>query len=79
MQKMQKNAKKIQKKLHISKKSCTFAPNFKNNPISNPKKQNYEQNLFHKKTAKKQLKSTMQRARFGRRFRVKQHSYFKTI
>ena len=38
MQKMQKNAKKIQKNLHISKKSCNFAPNFKNNPISNPKK-----------------------------------------
>ena len=41
--------KKIQKKLHISKKSFTFAPNFKNNPISNPKKQqDYEQKLFNK-------------------------------
>ena len=27
----------MQKNLHISKKSCTFAPNLKNNPISNPK------------------------------------------
>ena len=35
--KMKKNSKKLQKKLHISKKSCTFALNLKNNPISNPK------------------------------------------
>ena len=35
--KMQKNEKKSQKNLHISKKSCIFAPNLKNNPISNPK------------------------------------------
>lgn len=37
---MKKNAKKLQKNLHISKKSCTFAPNLKNNPISNKKKIN---------------------------------------
>lgn len=37
MQKNAKNEKKLQKNLHISKKSCTFAPNLKNNPISNPK------------------------------------------
>ena len=49
MQKMQKKCKKMQKNLHISKKSCTFAPNLKNNPISNPKKQqDYEQKLFNK-------------------------------
>lgn len=38
MQKNKKNAKKMQKNLHISKKSCTFAPNLKNNPIRNQKK-----------------------------------------
>ena len=36
---MKKNAKKLQKNLHISKKSCTFAPNLKNNKINNAKKQ----------------------------------------
>ena len=47
---MQKNVKKMRKNLHNSKKSCTFAPNLKNNPKSKPNKnpKNYEQNLFHK-------------------------------
>ena len=38
---MQKNAKKLQKNLHISKICCNFAPSFKNEghetPIRNPK------------------------------------------
>ena len=49
---MQKNEKKSQKNLHISKKSCIFAPSNEKDtnttPIINPKKQNYEQELFNK-------------------------------
>ena len=46
---MQKNAKKCKKICTYQKKCCTFAPNLKNNPISNQKKQqDYEQKLFNK-------------------------------
>lgn len=36
--KMKKNAKNCKKNLHISKKSCTFAPNLKNNQKKQPNK-----------------------------------------
>lgn len=35
---MQKNEKKLQKNLHISKKSCTFAPSNEKDTNKQPKK-----------------------------------------
>ena len=49
MQKNEKKCKKITKNLHISKKSCTFAPSNEKDTNKNPKKlQDYEQKLFNK-------------------------------
>ena len=50
---MQKNEKKSQKNLHISKICCNFAPSNEKDTnttqIIKQKKQNYEQELFDKK------------------------------
>ena len=46
---MKKNAKKLQKNLHISKKSCTFAPSNEKDTNKKPQKnKNYEQELHDK-------------------------------
>jgi len=53
MKKNEKKCKKMQKNLHISKKSCTFAPDFKTSRSETPKINtkkllNYDTNKLHK-------------------------------
>ena len=67
---MQKNAKKLQKNLHISKIYCNFAPSFEKEmtrtPKRNPKKQSKnEQDLFYKKLRRNPADNSNDKSQFS--------------
>ena len=66
--KMQKNAKKLQKNLHISKICCNFAPNLKTNPIRNPKTKPKMNKFYYTKSFGEIQLTT---ATINRNFRIK--------
>lgn len=69
---MQKNAKKVQKNLHISKKSCNFAPSFKNKDTKpkfrNPKTTTKMNKIYYTQTLG-EIKLTT--ATINKNFRIK--------
>lgn len=65
---MQKNAKKMRKNLHISKKSCNFAPKLKNNTNGNPKNYTKMNKIYFTKSLGEIELTT---ATINRNFRIK--------